>query len=183
MNERHQKERAGSDHPAPVSIWRHGLPLAFILIAGISVSLMLFFIVRQAEARRDQADFERRASIPVTAIQNAIDEHLALLRSIAAFYFSSHEVDRNEFRAFTEDALRRVPAIKALVWAPKVPRELRLLRENMMRTNGYPSYEIVELDEFGARRRAPERALYFPVSYVEPEKNNAAMLGVNLGAD
>jgi PAS domain S-box-containing protein len=152
-------------------------------MAGVSVSLMLFFIVRHAEARRDQADFERRAIAPVAAMQDAIEEHLVLLRSIGAFYFSSHTVDRNEFRAFTEDALRRLPAIKALKWVPRIPAELRSQHEQMVRTNGYPPYEIVEMDESGTRRRAPDRAVYFPVLYVEPEANNTALLGLNVSAE
>jgi PAS domain S-box-containing protein len=144
---------------------------------------MLFFIVRHAEARRDQADFERRATAPVAAIQDAIEEHLVLLRSIGAFYFSSHTVDRAEFRAFTEDALRRLPAIKALKWAPRIPSELRSQHEQMVRTNGYPAYEIVEMDESGVRRRASDRAVYFPVLYVEPETNNTSLLGLNVAAE
>jgi PAS domain S-box-containing protein len=157
--------------------------LAFILVAGFSVSLMLFFIVRHAEARRDEADFERRATAPVAAIQDAIEEHLVLLRSIGAFYFSSHTVDRGEFRAFTGDALRRLPAIKALKWAPRIPSELRAQHEQMARTNGYPGYEIAEMDESGARRRAADRAVYFPVLYVEPETNNISLLGLNVAAE
>src|SRR5258705_328386 len=180
MNE-HQHTKAPGSGRASVS--HRGISLAFILIAGTSVSLLLFFIVRQAEAKRDQADFERRANAPVTAIQDAIDEHLVLLRSIGAFYFSSHTVDRNEFRAFTEDALRRLPAIKALIWAPKIPTQLRSEHENRLRTNGHSSYEIVEFVSTGSRQRAPNRAVYFPVLYVEPEKPNAAMLGLNLSAD
>jgi PAS domain S-box-containing protein len=180
MNE-HRHTKALRSGRATVS--HRGISLAFILIAGLSVSLVLFFIVRQAETRRDQADFERRANAPVTAIQDAIDEHIVLLRSIGAFYFSSHTVDRNEFRAFTEDALRRLPAIKALIWAPNIPAQLRSEHENALRTNGYPSYEIVEPASTGSRQRAPDRAVYFPVLYVEPEKPNAAMLGLNLSAD
>jgi PAS domain S-box-containing protein len=183
MNEHHQSGGSGQDRPASRSPWRHRLPLAFILLSGISLSFILFFIVREAEAKRDQADFQRRATIPISAIEDAIDEHMALLGSIAAFYFSSHQVDRNEFRAFTADALRRLPAVQALVWAPRVPAEARLDHEASVKTEALPQYEIMDMDRSGTRKRAEGRAVYFPAVYVQPESRRASLFGMDLGGE
>jgi PAS domain S-box-containing protein len=181
MNEHHQSGGGGQDRPASGSPWRHRLPLAFIVLSGLSLSFILFLIVREAEAKRDQADFQRRATIPIAAIEDAIDEHMALLGSIAAFYFSSHQVDRNEFRAFTADALRRLPAVQALVWAPRVPPEARLEHEAAVRAQGHPQYQIMEGS--ATRHRAEPRGVYFPALYVQPESRMAPLFGVDLGAD
>src|SRR5688572_11106750 len=105
MNEPRQSATPAQNGPEArpePSSWRRRLPLAFILVSGFSLSTILFFIVREAELKRSDADFERRSTIPVAAIQSAIDEHVGLLQSIASFYFSSHQVERDEFRAFTQ---------------------------------------------------------------------------------
>jgi PAS domain S-box-containing protein len=183
MNEHHQSGGDGQVRPASGSPWRRRLPLAFILLSGVSLSFILFRIVREAEAKRDQADFQRRATIPISAIEDAIDEHMALLGSIAAFYFSSHQVDRNEFRAFTADALRRLPAVQALVWAPRVAAGARSDHESTVKAQGYPQYEIQDIDRSGTRQRAPPRAAHFPALYVQPESRMASLFGVDLAAD
>lgn len=182
MNEHHQSPPPGPGKRSPSSSWPRRLPLAFLLLSGVSLSFILFFIVREAETKRNQADFERRATIPVTAIQSAVDEHLALLQSIASFYFSSQEVDRNEFRAFTQDGLVRLPALQALAWAPRIPLETRAAHEAAVRAEGYPNYEIIEFPN-GLRQRASPRAVYFPVRFVFPETPNAALLGVDLASE
>lgn len=163
--------------------WRHRLPLALILLSGVSLSFILFFIVREAEAKRHQADFERRVTIPVSAIQDAVDEHMGLLRSIAAFYFSSQQVDRNEFHVFTEEALKRLPAVHVLVWAPRVPADRRVEHETAARVEGQEQYEIVDLDPSGERGRALQRPVHFPALFVEPESKRRAMSGFDLAAD
>jgi PAS domain S-box-containing protein len=183
MNEHDQSGGRGQDRPAAGSPWRQRLPLAFIILSGISLSFILFFIVREAEAKRDQADFQRRATIPISAIEDAIDEHRALLGSIAAFYFSSHQVDRNEFRAFTADALRRLPAVQALVWAPRVPAEARFAHESSVKAEGHTQYQILELQRSGTRSPAEQRPVYFPALYVQPESRMTSLFGIDLGAE
>jgi PAS domain S-box-containing protein len=183
MNEHHERGSGGPQRPASESVWRHRLPLALIILSGASLSFILFFIVREAEAKRNQADFERRVTIPVTAIQDAIDEHVGLLRSIAAFYFSSEEVGGNEFRVFTEDALRRLPAVQALVWAPRISAERRPEHEAAARAEGHQNYEITDVEPSGARRRAPQRLEHFPALFVEAETKGRGFMGVDLAAD
>lgn len=164
------------------SAWRRRLPLAFILFSGTSLSLILFFIVREAETKRVHADFERRSTIPVAAIQSAIDEHVALLHSLASFYFSSHQVERDEFRAFTHAGLQRLPALQCLTWAPRVTAEGRAVHEAGVRAEGYKLYEITE-NETRGRLRAGDRAEYFPVLFAVPERSNSTILGLDLAAD
>ena len=183
MNDHHENGDAGPERPASNSPWRHRLPLALIVVSGASLSFILFFIVREAEGKRNQADFERRATIPVTAMQDAVDEHMGLLQSIAAFYFSSEDVDRHEFRAFTEDALKRLPAVYALACAWRVPAEQRIEHETAVKAEGHTQYQIIDVEPSGTRRRAAQRTTHFPLLFVEPETRREAMLGVDLAAD
>ncbi|MCI0746529.1 MAG: CHASE domain-containing protein [Verrucomicrobia subdivision 3 bacterium] len=160
------------------------LPLLFVAACGISLSLTLFFIVREAERSRERSDFERRADVPITAIKAAIDEHLSLMRSVASFYFSSREVDRDEFRGFTENALARLSnSVQAIAWAPRVAAMQRTQHEAEVRNEGFSEYEIAEIDAALQRRRAAPRAEYFPIQFVEPLSANRAMLGIDLAAE
>jgi PAS domain S-box-containing protein len=162
--------------------WRRRLPLAFILLSGASLSLILFFIVREAETKRLHADFERRSMIPVAAIQSGIDEYVALLQSIASFYFSSHEVERDEFRAFSQAGFQRLPALQGLAWAPRINAEARAAHEASVRAEGYKTYEIWENGPRGPVR-AGERPVYWPAMFVLPEKSNSAMIGLDIASD
>ena len=162
--------------------WRRRLPLAFILLSGASISFILFFIVREAETKRLHADFERRSMIPVGAIQSGIDEYVALLQSIASFYFSSHEVERDEFRAFTQAGFQRLPALQSLAWAPRINAETRAAHEASVRAEGYKTYEIWENGPRGPMR-ARERPVYLPALFVLPEKSSSAMVGLDLASD
>ncbi len=173
--------REPDGRPLPPT-WRRRLPLAFILLSGASLSLILFFIVREAETKRLHADFERRSMIPVGAIQSGIDEYVALLQSIASFYFSSHEVERDEFRAFTQAGFQRLPALQGLAWAPRINAEARAAHEASIRAEGYRSYEIWEHGPRGPIR-ARERPVYLPALFVLPEKSNSAMVGLDLASD
>jgi PAS domain S-box-containing protein len=185
MNEPSQSATLAHREPEarPLSAsWRRRLPLAFILLSGASLSFILFFIVREAETKRLDADFERRSTIPVVSIQSAIDEHVALLQSIAAFYFSSHQVERDEFRAFTQAALQRLPALQCLTWSPRVTADTRATHEATVRAEGYKAYEITQNDP-GGRVRAGDRTVYFPVVFALPEKSNSTILGLDLASD
>jgi PAS domain S-box-containing protein len=177
-----QQQSGPEARPEPSS-WRRRLPLAFILVSGFSLSTILFFIVREAEMKRSDADFERRSTIPVAAVQSAIDEHIGLLQSIASFYFSSHQVEQGEFRAFTQAALQRLPAMHCLAWLPRVSVTNRAAHEAALREAGHKNYEITESDPVRGRLRAAERPFYFPVQFAVPETSNASMVGLDLGAD
>ena len=162
--------------------WRRRLPLVFILVSGASISLILFFIVREAETKRLHADFERRSMIPVAAIQTGIDEYVALLQSVASFYFSSHEVERDEFRAFSQAGFQRLPALQTLAWAPRIKAEGRAAHEASVRAEGHKTYEIWENGPSGPIS-ARERPVYLPALFVLPEKSSSAMAGFDLASD
>ena len=106
---------SGGTHP-----WRIRLPIGLLVLAGAILSLTLFFLVRNSDQRRLHAEFERHADVPATAVQRQLDDHISLLRSIEAFFFSSRSVDRKEFGGFTRESLTRLRGILALEGIPRV---------------------------------------------------------------
>jgi PAS domain S-box-containing protein len=170
-----ESSRAPDDSRAP-----RRLPLILVAVAGVAFSLGLFFLVRNADQRRLAAEFARRADVPATALQREIDDHRHLLQSIDAFYFSSRDVDRREFRGFTRDALQRLSGLLALEWAPRVALAHRAAHEQAVRREGYSLYQILDLAASGQPVRAAHRAEYLPVVYAEPA-SQLVELGRDLG--
>ena len=160
-------------------VQRRRAAMVVTALTGVGVSLGVFALVRYAEQGRLLAEFERRADVPATALQRDIDDHVHLLRSIDAFFFSSQEVDRREFGGFTKDALTRLRGLAALEWAPRVPASMREIHEQKVREEGFAFYQIVNRDETGRRVRSPIQSEYLPIAYVEPQTETGE-LGVDL---
>jgi PAS domain S-box-containing protein len=144
------------------------LPLLLTAAAGILLSIGLFFVVRRAEHRSLQAEFDRRAEVPHTAFQRELGDYLNFLQSVDAFYYSSKDVDRREFAGFTKDAVERLAGLRAVQWVPRVAASDRAAHEQTARNDGFPQYQILDVDGHGGRVRAPARAEHLPVCYVEP---------------
>ncbi|HXI51353.1 MAG TPA: ATP-binding protein [Candidatus Saccharimonadales bacterium] len=153
--------------------------LVIIAIVGALVSIACFLFVRHAEERRWQAEFERRAGVLATALQRDVEDQLHLLRSIGAFYFSSQEVDRQEFNGFTREAFGRLAGVSSLEWIPRVPAAWRDHHEKAARRSGLPTYQIQDREPRGGWVRAPQRSGYLPIYYAEPA-SEAGELGRDL---
>jgi PAS domain S-box-containing protein len=158
---------------------RRSLPLVLVAVGGLAFSLGLFAFIRQADQRRLQAEFDRRADVPATALQRDIDDYVHLLRSIKAFYLSSRDVDRREFEGFTKEALSDLKGVTALEWIPRVPHQDRAAHEQAARAEGFPGYEISDWRQQTRAGRSGFRAEYFPIFYVEPA-TEAGTLGADL---
>ncbi len=83
--------------------FQHYRPVALTVCAGMFLSVTLFMMVGGKENERLDAEFERRASLPAAGLQRELDNHLYMLRSIGQFFIASVEVDRDEFRIFTQN--------------------------------------------------------------------------------
>jgi|GEM_PF-3004803 PAS domain S-box-containing protein len=155
------------------------LPIFLTAAAGVALSVLLFFLVRRAEHRSFQAEFDRRAEVPHTAFQQELGDYFNFLQSVGAFYYSSRSVDRKEFAGFTKDALERLAGLRAVQWVPRVAAADRSAYELAVRNDGFPQYQILDADEQGRRIRAPVRAEHLPVCFVEPPSERPE-LGLDL---
>ena len=162
----------------------HLLPIVLVICLGVILSAALFVLVRRNEARSLRAEFSRRADVPNTALQQDIDDYVHLLRSIDDFFWSSQEVDRKEFSGYTKSALSRFPGLHAVQWIPRVTDAGRLAHEQQARLEGFPQYQILDVDEHGRTTAAARRPGYLPVFYVEPPSRRDELgLDLALNAD
>jgi PAS domain S-box-containing protein len=155
--------------------------LALVALAGVAVTFTLFLLARQVETRRLQEDLARKVELTGALLQRELDEPLHLLRSIEGFFLSSRDVSRVEFWGFNRDALALAPSVHAVEWIPRVPQALRARHEADARTEGFPLYQIADVDDRGRLTPAPRRAQYLPIAYAEAA--GAARARLELGRD
>ncbi len=154
-----------------------------VLFVGVAISSALFFILRAQEDKAESLDFNFRANTRISDIQDAIEDNLDILRALGSFYFSSQEVEREEFRTFTKGFIDLHPDIEALIWMPRVlDSEIKNYQE-IAAKDGYPDFKIKERNSSGSIIDATSRSEYFPVYYVEPFEENKIIFGVDFSND
>lgn len=158
------------------------LPVVIVLVFGVTVSLQVYYVLtsqQEAELKeRFTFDSRDRASM----IEQQFKEDHDAVQSLAALYAASPRIDRKEFQIMAGRLLDANPSLFALEWVPAVGDDERARYEAGVRSEGVPGYEIKEADEEGRLVRAPRRARYFPIHYVEPLARRGYLLGLDLGA-
>jgi len=154
---------------------------ALVIAAGIAVSLLGFFAAQHAERLRHEADFEEQAARRLVHLQDAINVHVTLLRSIAGLYAASDFVTREEFKTFVSNQPRAQFGNAYLEWVPRVPAQRREEVDAEARAEGFADFRIWPAGpESEPQTRDRD---YFPIFYVEPSAANAGDLGYDLASD
>ncbi len=175
-----------------VSVWRaelsharRGVRLTVVMpiIIGVLLTMTLFFDVRHQDWQRIQGLFRQQVDPMTQAIQATIASNLEMLYSLRSLYAASQKVERLEFREFTREILTRRSAIQALEWVPRLPDSQRNRYEALARQDGFPGFEITEMNSQGQLTRAARRNVYYPVFYLEPHGGNAKAFGFDLATD
>ncbi len=158
------------------------LPLAAVAVGGGLVTLLLFFFLFRFERGQIDREFMQDAGSDVVIVQKAIDSDLEVLAAVSGLFDSSTRVERDEFRNFTADILRRHPDIRALAWIPLVTDRERRDYEQAARAEGVAGFRITERQRQGVMVAAARRTDYFPIYYLEPLTGNEAAMGFDLGS-
>ena len=158
-------------------------PLSVALV-GVTISILMFFSVRNLECEREVATLRQMASQRAQGIKNSLDNKIVLLDSLHSFFNSSEHVTRDEFKEFVKPFLANVVDIRSLQWAPRVAAEERAAWENegALRDRG-ERLAIVEKTISGALAPAASRDEYFPVEYQQPTTDNCVEPGTDLASD
>ena len=84
---------------------------------------------------------------------------------------------------FVDGIIHGENKFQAIAWAPELLLANKEAYVNSMRTQGYPQFQLSEIDPQGNMVIAGERAKYYPVTHVSPYKENAGVLGFDLGSN
>lgn len=169
----------------PAFIARHRpLTIAALLALGTAFSIAGFSFVRRSEERRIAADFEKRAAVQVRLARERLQLHEELVRSLRTYVEHSAELTGEEFQAYAQILLERLPAARVFQWAPRVPQAHRAEFEAAARRHGAPDFRIWEREVAGEPDRpaipARDRPEYWPILWIAPLAGHEASLGFDL---
>ena len=160
------------------------------LFSYLEFSLTLFFgLVLTASVARMVHERESRShahafSIIAEARSARMNDSLHNLRQfvlegVSRFIETRPELDYASFRTYAQH-LSSAPEIGAIIWSPIVPSDQRKEFESVVRDEWRSSLEIVEFDASGAKIRAGDREVYFPVLFRSPMTGNEFSAGEDL---
>ncbi len=151
--------------------------LAWIVLAiSLAASVGGWFIARKHEELTARKRFDEEVSRIQTALSERMSIYEDVLHGGLGLYAASHSVERAEWRAYVETVSvnKRFPGIDGLGFIACVPREkldefLKTTRED-------------ETPNFQLKNPGTNDDLLI-TKYLEPEKEHAALIGVDVGAD
>ncbi|MBU5614094.1 CHASE domain-containing protein [Geomonas azotofigens] len=154
-----------------------------VVLSGLLVTLVLFFLVRRSELASFDSRLERDVANCADTFGNKVDDTRLVLLALRNHFVSSKEVSRGEFASFTGPFLKERTEIKALSWNPAVARTQRVPFEERGRREVNPGFALTERGASGVRVPAGERPFYYPVWYIEPMADNGKAVGFDVGSD
>ncbi|WP_188705545.1 bifunctional diguanylate cyclase/phosphodiesterase [Silvimonas iriomotensis] len=151
----------------------------FALLAGLSVTALLFLAVGQLEYDRVSLDFRQQANERVFAVRDGLDDMAQVLVVINQLFVTvDTPVTREQFHVFSRPLLARYPYVQALNFHRVILDSDRAAYEAQMRKT-WPGFTITRLQN-GKVEPSPRRPIYTVVDYLEPLAGNEAALGLDV---
>lgn len=157
-----------------------------LTIVGVLLGLLSAYISYLAYQYAQQdltAQFRITALSRLNALEGEIGKNLNVIVAMKAYFLASKQVERQEFRTFTEPWLNTNLSIQALEWIPHVSHSEREIYEAQVQKDGLSDYSIVERTQQGEMILAEQKEDYYPVHFVEPLKGNERVLGFDLASN
>lgn len=159
------------------------IPVVCFFVTGFILSLIISIAAYNWENESSRLQFESHARLMADALTVQLEDNLGTLQFLGDFFYNSDEVNRNEFKQFTQGALKRYPAVRALSWNPLVRGKDRRVFETMAKNQGISSYEIKEMGKDGELERSKIREDYVPIYFVEPMMAGEKALGFDITSE
>ena len=157
------------------------LPM-IVVVFGFVVSTAAALFIDHSGQQQRQKEILADNHLDIMTLQQNIDASINALGSLKAFYDASEFVSRDEFELFTTIILNKNQMIDALQWVPEVVSDARGTFETKARQDGLHNFTFNQLDKKGDFVPASGKEKYYPVYYVEPQKKNENLLGIDLGS-
>lgn len=158
-----------SDHPA--------LRAGGCVIAGLLLTAILFFMIRNLEDQHLVSDFQRRAANRVTAVKAELEQTAHSAEVLNKLFSTVNNGSYEQFQTIATQLLERNPYIRNFAFHKIVSTAERPAFEMAMRTI-HPDFRITELTD-GRLVPAASRDRYRVVTYVVPMQGNERALGLD----
>ena len=154
-----------------------------VVLTGLVCTIVLFWLVRQAELDSFRTRLESDVSQRTDTIINKIDDSMLLVMALGNYFAASEQVTREGFATFSQPFLQERREVKALSWNPRVSRDQRGIFEEQGHKSLREEFYIYEQDRQGTRIPAGSRESYYPVWYIEPMGENRKAIGFDVGSN
>ena len=167
----------------PRSLWRgRALPVAVPMVLFFALFVAIFARVSEWEADQSLSEFRLLSQQAADRLQGGLEEQEVFLDQLERSFSLPSSVSRSAFAALAEELPRRFPTVQAVEWAPRVTASERGIFEAQQRASS-PGFTITEAGDDGKMRPAGARAVYYPVTYLEPRSGNEEAIGYDLASN
>jgi CHASE1-domain containing sensor protein len=146
--------------------WLHRR-LAITLPILVMFALTAATVVYEAKSSNERIllEFDKQAEEINNALETSLTNQVHALHSVKSLFLASKEVNRDEFRILTQQLLTDYLEIKSISWAPLIQSADRDAFEKTIQNQGFPTFQITELDANQQLVRAKERSYYISVTF------------------
>lgn len=160
----------------PKAIWRARRKLVlYPLLLLVFLVLAAFKFSLYQEKQRIGNLFERQVELLNISIKQHLDKHLSVNAAVKSLFDSSERVARDEFAHFAKSIL--VLPDSLLEWTPRVMQNERAAWETVNQT------PIRQRGTEGMMVISPQKAEYFPVTYIVPNQGNERAFGFDISSN
>ena len=147
-------------------------------------ALFLFFSVAGDARFKDvERNFYSEVEVRKVKLRDSLTAATEILHALEGLFLSSDQVSRTDFKTFSQHMFSETESLQALEWVPLVLGTEREAFEASVRAEGFPNFELTELDLAGLPKKAEQREFYFPVNYIEPMRGNEKAFGFDLSSN
>ena len=149
---------------------------AAVLVGGVVLSLVGFFLARDAHHRQVEAQFHEAARDRAESVAQGLRHGFEDVLVLRSYFEASDDVSRADFDGFTAPTLALHPYIQAFQWLPAVGPENRSALEAEGR-RFHPGFHFFRRDEAGRTKPMPQQARFYAIQFVTPFRGNEVTLG------
>ncbi|MBF0303844.1 MAG: CHASE domain-containing protein [Desulfamplus sp.] len=145
-----------------------------ILAAGLIITAFAVLYVKTHSETQKQVEFEFACNEIRLAIIQRLNAHALILRSGAAFFYSTANTTRQGWHTFTlrQRVEEHLPGIEGIGFSVLIEREHLAEHEQKIRNEGFPDYRV---------RPEGKRDIYSSIIYLEPfEGRNLRAFGYDM---
>lgn len=151
-----------------------------VFVLGLAITVYVWRITVQREVGRIGGQFAGQLSAQVRDLEFNLRRAEEFVRFLAAFFASSEDVHREEFREFCQPQFEQFPAVDFVLWAPRVHSDELLAFVDLAENHGVLQLNLWEVTPSGEHRPLSSRPVYFPILYIEPSPLLDRLVGLDL---
>jgi signal transduction histidine kinase len=167
-----------SSGPSPVkkpSIKYFHRGLSLFVFTSIALSLLSFLWLKNEENQLIESDFSRIAESRLASLEQAVEQKLLKLRSLAVLHETMGSIDRNAFPKIIEQLDFDLGRIRTVGWIPRVTIAERIAFERRAQQELNRHFHFRQSGPNGGLQIAGAKPEYYPVYYQYPETDDQTL--------